>query len=752
MMERKRKQFSIHSFFSKRPAASNEVKEHEEPEIEEREGSEDGRETHSNCQEGQDSLITNVQEVHAQPENSFNDIGLLIEKKHSFSDSERYHFLTSDVQVPILPTKRQDQRRFKESWLKDERFASWLIYTQSTGGGGLCKVCALMNVNSKAGNLGKFVVTPCVDFKKFVFLAQNHRELERHVEAVRDSKVFIEKYTSGKNIKTAISSSYAAARENNRLILTSIIKTVVLCAEANIALRGKTNTGGNFNRLLHFRVDAGDKVLEHHLQHMAGNAKYLSPSIQNEILSTVSSIIIEQIVAEANNSFLAVIADETTDISGKKQLSVVIRYLKDFSVQERFTGFLELDACSASAITTKILDHLSQVGINKDQLVGQGYDGASTMAGHVSGVQKRIRDIYPRAIYIHCASHLLNLSVNDQNHVREIRRTVDVIRKTIRYFRENSTRKEPLNGLNLPLFSPTRWNQKYKSIRVFRANFTKLFEALENSSDDQAFPLIAVLEKHTIVYCMCLIARISGYIEPLAVMLQERGLCIIKAKKMVMNLKDLLEEERNSDGFVDEIYKETCDLVGVKELSRPRIVTNQVHRSNTPSSSSFEYYKLSLFLPYMDSLIQSLNDRFIENDEFFALFSILPPNEPQNLVNVENLYGLDNLSSEVKLWRRELSQSHDGSISILSMLQSTFKVYPSVHKALEVILALPATSVEAERSFSCMRIIKTWLRSTMTTDRLSDLCTIHSNTDRITEDLVAEVVRRMCSHNRRLMF
>ena len=41
------------------------------------------------------------------------------------------------------------------------------------------------------------------------------------------------------------------------------------------------------------------------------------------------------------------------------------------------------------------------IGLNLGNLAGQGYDGASTMAGHISGVQTRIRELYPKALYVH---------------------------------------------------------------------------------------------------------------------------------------------------------------------------------------------------------------------------------------------------------------------------------------------------------------------------------------------------------------
>ncbi len=46
-------------------------------------------------------------------------------------------------------------------------------------------------------------------------------------------------------------------------------------------------------------------------------------------------------------------------------------------------------------------------------MVSQGYDGAAVMSGCVSGVQKRIRDLVPKTIYVHCHAHCLNLVLVD---------------------------------------------------------------------------------------------------------------------------------------------------------------------------------------------------------------------------------------------------------------------------------------------------------------------------------------------------
>ena len=108
------------------------------------------------------------------------------------------------------------------------------------------------------------------------------------------------------------------------------------------------------------------------------------------------------------------------------------------------------------------------------------------------------------------------------------------------------------------------------------------------------------------------------------------------------------------NSVASSIYDEACAAVGTKELSVPRVVGIQVHCDNVEAESALQYYQRSVFLPYIDDLSSSLRERFNDNSSFFTLLSILPPNNPTNINDIESLYSLDNLVNEVKLWRSSL--------------------------------------------------------------------------------------------------
>ena len=68
-----------------------------------------------------------------------------------------------------------------------------------------------------------------------------------------------------------------------------------------------------------------------------------------------------------------------------------------------------------------ILGCLERMHIDCSYLVGQGYDGAAAMSRIYNGVQALVKEKYPLATYVHCASHCLNLTIAKAASVQSIR-------------------------------------------------------------------------------------------------------------------------------------------------------------------------------------------------------------------------------------------------------------------------------------------------------------------------------------------
>ena len=55
--------------------------------------------------------------------------------------------------------------------------------------------------------------------------------------------------------------------------------------------------------------------------------------------------------------------------------------------------------------------------------------------------------------------------------------------------------------------------------------------------------------------------------------------------------------------------------------------------------------------------------------------------------------------------------------------------FPNIYVALKILAAVPVTTCECERSVSALRRMKTWLRTTMSNERLNGLAMVHINND-----------------------
>ena len=82
-------------------------------------------------------------------------------------------------------------------------------------------------------------------------------------------------------------------------------------------------------------------------------------------------------------------------------------------VNEYFLEFLKVDDTSGKGLFDAIIDELNIVGLDINDLKGQGYDNGSNMKGKHQGVPKRFIDINSRSFYTPCGCHNLNLVLCD---------------------------------------------------------------------------------------------------------------------------------------------------------------------------------------------------------------------------------------------------------------------------------------------------------------------------------------------------
>ena len=75
--------------------------------------------------------------------------------------------------------------------------------------------------------------------------------------------------------------------------------------------------------------------------------------------------------------------------------------------------------------------------------------------------------------------------------------------------------------------------------------------------------------------------------------------------------------------------------------------------------------------------------------------------------------------------------------SNISLIKSVFEEI--IFKLFKIYLTIPISSAEAERAFSVLKLLKTWLRTSMEDERLSDLGIIKMASEKkINYDLIID--------------
>lgn len=132
-----------------------------------------------------------------------------------------------------------------------------------------------------------------------------------------------------------------------------------------------------------------------------------------------------------------------------------------------------------------------------------------------------------------------------------------------------------------------------------------------------------------------------------------------------------------------------------------------------------------------------INARFSVNSSVLKSVAVFSPTSPDFLCpervnDLEKFYptsGIDWIILDSQLRSaKSYVQSGEPTVSTIHEMRSHLIKLPNgfseVIKVIDLVLTLPVTSVENERFFSCMKRVKTYLRSRCGDERLSDLLVI----------------------------
>ena len=174
-------------------------------------------------------------------------------------------------------------------------------------------------------------------------------------------------------------------------------------------------------------------------------------------------------------------------------------------------------------------------------------------------------------------------------------------------------------------------------------------------------------------------------------------------------------------------------------------------------------------IPFLDVICSELKSRFSkEKRTHYELCALIPQvitfmSEETTVELAQLLHekwghlmpSPSSFESELFRWmnhwkRQEASDYESISLSTLLAKHADNIFFPNVRENLKILAVLPMGSKDAERSFSCIRRIHTWLRNTMTTERLSGLAVIPMHANAITIDSVVVCEKCVALHPRRM--
>lgn len=303
---------------------------------------------------------------------------------------------------------------------------------------------------------------------------------------------------------------------------------------------------------------------------------------------------------------------------------------------------------------------------------------------------------------------------------------------------------------------------RISSLKTVRANYAPLMQFLYDRSVDnevdssvsaKASGFYNYMESFDCIFYLTMMIELFDRIEILNKELQKSDLCVIESYEKIEAVTDTLNASRDSKFEI--IWEKSVETVKNFDLEEPKIPrqrnipkrfetsTNENHKFKTPQ----EYYR-KLYFEVFDQLIVSLKTRF-ENDSarFFKLLEKFAIGQPVNVDSIIEFYKFDfdkeRLLSDREMFLQLLKRQNEGANNLREVADFLKKyewsrgLIPEFVRFVRLLITIPGSSCSNERSFSILRRLKNYLRSTMLQDRLNNIAILNVYTD-MTEKLDLE--------------
>ncbi|KAL4091756.1 hypothetical protein QTP88_026398 [Uroleucon formosanum] len=560
-------------------------------------------------------------------------------------------------------------RKFRPEWYSS---FPWIEYSPSSNSA-FCFYCRAFPSNTSDPT---FVSVGFKQWSKASYKSfPQHEKSFGHKEASAKLAGYKSSKKSG-SIISKVNTHHQQIVADNRAYLKCILDSLLYCARQSIAVRGHrededSSNKGNFLELLTLRANDND-IIQRYFIEKEKTFRYVSGDYTNTFLEYLANIVIKNIIDNVIAAgIFSIIVDETQDLSRHEQVAIIIRYAtKDLSPAEVFLGFYETETTDGETLSMLIKSTFVSHGLKIENIRGQCYDGAALMRGSY----RSIRNLAKQVSYVRNVFGTLNTL---HNFIGASSKRHAIFEKMYSVLNV-STCDGPKT---LKSLSDTRWSCRLDALKAVLLNFQTVSMAKET--------------------------------------IQE--LCNMRCEESFNNTwneVDILRKQYNvSSSILPRKQKIPAKLGGgLKEVENTTIN---------------KHYKINIYFAVLDNIINDMGERFEENNLYVlnCMQDILLNDMPNNnsFKEINKMYGFDeyNLKAETTILNRMYKTVHDQNnvqSKINFIASENYKAgFPTLTRLIQLFITIPTNSASCERSFSCLRRLKTYLRTTMGQSRLNSL-------------------------------
>lgn len=194
-------------------------------------------------------------------------------------------------------------------------------------------------------------------------------------------------------------------------------------------------------------------------------------------------------------------------------------------------------------------------------------------------------------------------------------------------------------------------------------------------------------------------SKIFALALPLSKNFQNKNIDLRKAITLAEDtLKELEFLRNNAENEFNNIFQDASILAKKLDIQiiLPRLTKFQKNRTNIRSNTPEDYFRISIFIPFLDMFISEIKCRFIDHKTtlsgFCSLFSEITTSSIKDFYEFIHLYdkhlidhNKDVLISELKLWIRKINSLPTIPKNAMEVLSICNDMYPNIFKLLQIL-------------------------------------------------------------------